>query len=263
MNTFLIGTLILVVAIAMTMVGKGGGNFYIVILTLAQIPMHQAATTGQFILFAASIAAMIIFQKNKVVCWSLALMIGAFTSLSALFGGYFSHCFSVFSLKLLFSVMLVLSGALMLVPTSNKSLALPREGLGFWKFRSGGEVHTVNLWIALPVTLLTGFASGMVGVSGGCFLVPLMILSCGVPMVTAVGTASILIAATSLMGFAGHALRGDFVASLALPLAIVTIVGGILGSRFALKSKPKNLKRLFAYTNWIAAVFMIVNALKS
>jgi hypothetical protein len=34
-----------------------------------------------------------------------------------------------------------------------------------------------------------------------------------------------------------------------------------LGGKFALKTKPKNLKTLFAYTNWLAALFMIVNAL--
>ena len=37
-----VGLLILIVAIAMTMVGKGGGNFYVVILAIANIPMHQA-----------------------------------------------------------------------------------------------------------------------------------------------------------------------------------------------------------------------------
>ena len=66
-SLIVVGLLILIVAIAMTMVGKGGGNFYVVILAMANIPMHEAATTGQFILFAASIAAMTIFQKNKSV----------------------------------------------------------------------------------------------------------------------------------------------------------------------------------------------------
>ncbi len=50
-HLLMVSFLIFVVAVAMTMVGKGGGNFYVVILTLANIPMHQAATTGQFILF--------------------------------------------------------------------------------------------------------------------------------------------------------------------------------------------------------------------
>ena len=79
-------------------------------------------------------------------------------------------------------------------------------------------------------------------------------------MHTAVGTASALIATTALMGFAGHAVQGDFNPSWAVPLAFVTIIGGIIGGKIALKSKPKNLKRLFAYTNWIAAFFMILNA---
>ncbi len=79
-------------------------------------------------------------------------------------------------------------------------------------------------------------------------------------MHTAVGTASALIATTAFMGFVGHAVQGDFNPSWAIPLAFVTIIGGIIGGKFALKSKPKNLKRLFAYTNWIAALFMIFNA---
>ena len=110
-------------------------------------------------------------------------------------------------------------------------------------------------------TVLTGFASGMVGVSGGSFWVPLMVLACGVPMYTAVGTASTLIASTALMGFTGHAMQGDFNPALAIPLAGITVAGGILGGKLALKTKPIHLKKLFAYTNWLAALFMIVNAL--
>ncbi len=50
-NLVIVSFLIFIAAVAMTMVGKGGGNFYVVILALANIPMHEAATTGQFILF--------------------------------------------------------------------------------------------------------------------------------------------------------------------------------------------------------------------
>ncbi len=258
-----VGVLILIVALAMTMVGKGGGNFYVVILALSGVPMHQAAATGQFILFAASAAAMIVFQRNKAVWWPLALLIGGLTALAALGGGYLSHLFSGFTLKCVFAVMLAVSGAVMLAPVPRRDIDDARDAPGVWTFRAGGRRHAVDLRIVLPVTLLTGFASGMVGVSGGSFLVPLMVLACGVPMRTAVGTASVLIAASALTGFAGHAAQGDFVPSLALPLAVVTIVGGLVGGRFALRSKPAHLKQLFAYTNWIAAALMVVNAMKS
>ncbi|HDG68522.1 MAG TPA: sulfite exporter TauE/SafE family protein, partial [candidate division Zixibacteria bacterium] len=134
---------------------------------------------------------------------------------------------------------------------------------GILEVRIGEKKYPLNLKIAVPVTVLTGFAAGMVGVSGGSFLVPLMVLACGVPVHIAVGTASILVAATAFMGFAGHALRGDFDPHLAIPLAVITIIGGTLGGKFALKSKPHHLKRLFAYTNFLAAGFMLFNALRT
>ncbi len=259
-NLIITGFLILIVAVAMTMVGKGGGNFYVVILAIANLPMHEAATTGQFILFSASVAAMIIFQKNKSVSWVLAILIGTFTALPALAGGYFSHLFSGFSLKLIFAVMLLVAGAVMLIPVPENKNAAKNKHFGVINFKSGGEKHSVNLWIALPVTILAGFGSGMVGVSGGSFLVPLMVLACGIPMLTAIGTASTLIAATAFMGFTGHAIQGDFNPSWAIPLAFLTIIGGIIGGKFALKTRPKHLKTLFAYTNWLAALFMVYNA---
>jgi len=262
MTSFIVvGLLILIVAIAMTMVGKGGGNFYVVILVMANIPMHEAATTGQFILFAASVAAMIIFQKNKSISWALVILIGTFTALPALGGGYFSYLFSGFSLKLVFAAMLLIAGAVMLFPVSEHAKLTANKHFGIIKIKSGGEIYSINLWIALPITALTGFGSGMVGVSGGSFLVPLMVLACGVPMHTAVGTASTLIAATAFMGFTGHAIQGDFNPAWAIPLAMITVVGGILGGKLSLKTKPKQLKKLFAYTNWLAAFFMIINAL--
>ena len=264
MSQFIIVSLIiLLVAVTMTMVGKGGGNFYVLILVVAGIPMHQAAATGQFILFTAALAALLIFQKNKVVAWTLAIYIGTLTATSALAGGYFSHLFSGFCLKIIFAGMLALAGAMMLVPVSDNTSLHGNKKFGYWSFNLGNDIHIVNSWIAIPVSLLAGFGSGMVGVSGGSFLVPLMVLACGVPMHVAVGTASTLIAATALMGFTGHAIQGHFNPSWAIPLAVLTVMGGVIGGKFALKTKPKHLKQLFAYTTWAASIFMVVNAFYS
>lgn len=257
----LVGIPIFIVAVAMTMVGKGGGNFYVVILAIAGIPMHEAATIGQLILFTASLAAMVIFQKNRSISWGLALLVGTFTAFSALGGGYFSHLFSGFTLKMIFAAMLVAAGIIMLLPAPVNRVEKKDRGVGFLNIRSGDEVFQVNLWITIPVTILAGFGSGMVGVSGGSFLVPLMVAACGVPMRTAVGTASALIAVTAFMGFSGHAVNGDFNPAGAIPLAIITIAGGLIGGKIALKTRPRQLQRIFAFTNWLAAFFMVLNAL--
>ncbi|MBN1408703.1 MAG: sulfite exporter TauE/SafE family protein [Calditrichaceae bacterium] len=260
MPLIIICIFILIASITMTMVGKGGGNFYVVILSIANIPMHEAAATGQFILFVASLAGMLIFQKKKTISWTLVLLIGASTALSAFMGGYFSHCLSGFFLKLIFAVMLIIAGIIMLIPVSDVTSVNKNRNFGTLKIRILDHLYIINLWITVPVAILTGFGSGMVGVSGGSFLVPLMVLACGLPMHVAVGTASTLIAITALMGFTGHAVNGYFNPYQAIPLAAMAVAGGILGGKFALKTKPGHLKHLFAYTNWIAALFMILNA---
>ena len=261
LNSIFIGLLIFIIAVGMTMVGKGGGNFYVLILVLAQIPMQNAASIGQFILFAASISALFIFNKNKTLIWPLAIMIGVLIAAAAFFGGYFSHYFAGYILKIVFAVLLFISGILMLIKVKKSNEAKSDKKNGYWIFEFEGQEYSINLFISVPIIVLTGFASGMVGVSGGSFLVPLMVLACGLSMKNAVGTASALIAVTALMGFMGHALQGDVNFSYAIPLAVITIIGGVIGSKLALKSKPKNLKMLFAYTNWLAAIIMFINAI--
>ncbi len=263
LKLIIISAIIFILAVVMTMAGRGGGNFYVLLLVLSGIPIHQAATTGQFILFMTAISALFVFQKNKVVAWPLAIFIGTLTASAAFAGGYFSHWFSGFALKVIFSGLLAIAGGLMLLPVRDDRSVEAPTGFGYWRFQSGGKSYVVNLWIVIAVTLSSGFGSGMVGVSGGSFLVPLMVLACGIPMRVAVGTASALIASTAIMGFMGHALQGDFSPALAVPLAAVTIVGGFIGGKFAMKTRPKHLKLLFAYTTLLASLFMIINAFYS
>ncbi len=65
------------------------------------------------------------------------------------------------------------------------------------------------------------------------------------------------------MGFVGHTAQGHFNPHWAVPMACAAVVGGVAGSFFALKSKPENLKKLFAMTSLAAAVFMAFNAFMS
>lgn len=257
-----VALLVLVLAIVMTMTGRGGGNFYVVTFVLAGVPMHEAATTGQVVLFTTALAAMFVFQKHKTVLLPLALFVGGMTAATAFAGGYFAHLFTGLTLKLVFSLLLVLAGFLMLLPIK-EGTAKPDRGGGYWRLKASNSVYYINLWVTVPAVLATGFCAGMVGVSGGSFLVPMMVLGCHVPMRIAVGTASIMVAATAFSGFLGHALHGTFNPRCALPIASVAVIGGILGGRIALKTRPTYLKTLFALTTLAAAILMMVNAVVS
>jgi len=263
MNIFFIALIIFLIAILMTMTGRGGGNFYVITLVLFGIGMHEAATNGQFILFISSLAATLIYGGKRVVEWKLVLFIGTLTAIAAFCGGYFSSYFSGKTLKFVFSFFLLIAAFLMLRPVREGVNSEKAHQLFFWHLKSRAHEYPINLKIAVPIIVATGFGAGMVGVSGGSFLVPLMVLACNVPMRIAVGTATTLVSITALMGFIGHAVSGHFDPRMAIPIALAGAVGGIIGGKIALQTKPAKLKLLFAYTTLAASVIMVVNAIVS
>jgi len=175
-------------------------------------------------------------------------------------GGFEAHLFTGVTLKVALSILLFVAGVAMLLPErGGRKTADPRRG--YWNLREGADTYVIDLKVAVPLILATGFFSGMVGISGGSFLVPLMVVGCGVPVRVAVGTATAMLSATAFAGFAGNALHGGFSPALAVPAAVAAVVGGILGGKVALKTKPQSLKTISGVLTIIAAVLMFANAL--
>lgn len=257
MNIWMLASIIFIIASIMTMTGRGGGNFYVLAIALAGFGMHEAATTGQFILIVSSLAATILFGKQKITDWKLVLLIGSMTLIAAFLGGLFSDVFHDKWLKIIFAGFITIASLLMLKPV--KKELKPHKRLTL-TMHSGTETYYLNLALIIPVVLVTGFISGMVGISGGSFLVPLMILAIRVPMPIAVGTSTTLVMITASAGFLGHLSSGHFEYKLALPLALAGLIGGIIGAKLTPQVKPKNLKLIFALTSLTAATIMVVNA---
>ena len=258
MNTYLLSTIILLIAIFMAMVGKGGGNFYILAMITSGISMHHAATTSQLIMMTTATISMLVFNKNKRIDWKLALVVDPATDIMAFVGGYLAGGFEGYILKLMFAILLIIVSIFMFIPVKNKKIKKDNR-FGFWERDFGDNHYVVNLWLTIPVAAIVGFFAGAIGISGGSFKIPLMVLAGGVPIEIAVGTSSAMVAVTALMGFIGHGLQGNINLSLAIPLVIAAVAGGLIGSKWAVKSKPKNLKLIFATINILAAIFMVIN----
>ncbi len=260
MTVYYASILIFFLALLMSMTGRGGGNFYVPILIAFGLSAYDAAAAAQLILVFSAVAAMLVFHKSRMVDWKLALILDPPTDIMAFVGGYFAHSLPETLIKGIFAVLLVIAALFMLRKTP-ETTAVIKKRAGYW-YREYGDVrYSVNMWLAMPVTIATGFVAGMVGISGGSFKVPLMVLACGVPMRIAVGTSSAMVAATALMGFLGHSASGLIDLHGAFLLAIAGVAGGLAGGKYALKTNPAKLKRIFAVTTLAAAVFMCINIL--
>jgi len=256
-STILLAIIIMVIAYFMTMTGRGGGNFYMLALVFSGLNMTTSASTAQFILMCSSLVAAILFSKQKVNHWQLTFILGGLIFISALAGGYLGKYFDEKLLKVVFAVVMFLAACFML--KKPKKEKIQKEKYWILNLKSKEQTIQVNLIVTIPIVLLTGFLSGMVGVSGGSFLVPLMLLTMAVPMHTAVSTSTMLVMISASAGFFGHLGAGVFDYQLAVPLAIGGMIGGYFGAKMALKSKPKKLKYLFAGTQMLASIIMLIS----
>ena len=254
MSIWILAAIILTIAVVMTMTGRGGGNFYVLALVLSGNGMHEAATTGQFVLICSSLAATVFFGKKKVIDWKLVLLIGSMTLITAFLGGFFSDKFDATLLKIIFAIFIFIASVLMLKPVKKEPKSNNRYRI---ELKSTNATYHINLFIFIPIVLITGFVSGMVGISGGSFLVPLMVLAIGVFMQIAVGTSTTLVLITATAGFLGHLSTGHFDVRMSIILAVAAVIGSLFGTRLTIKANPKMLKIIFATTSMIAAFIML------
>jgi uncharacterized protein len=259
MKIVLVSFVVLIVAITTAVAGRGGGNFYVPILVASGLLINNAATSAQLILMVTALVATFVFYSYKTIDWKLALVLDPPTDIMAFIGGYFAHYFIGYYLKFIFAFLLVIAALLILKPVK-EHINTGEKQFGFWNRSFDNYSYKVNLWMAIPITALTGFFAGMIGISGGSFKIPLMVLACGVPIRIAVGTSSAMVAVTALMGFLGHSVAGDFRPFWSVPLICMAGIGGLIGGNIAVKMRPLHLKKIFAYTTLAAAVFMAVNA---
>jgi len=108
--------------------------------------------------------------------------------------------------------------------------------------------------IGTPVGAILGSVAGLVGIGGGIWLSPLLILSRFANPKRVAATASFFILTNSISGFTAHAITKTIDLELLVPLLIVVIIGGFLGSRFgAFRIKQNILQMIVAGIVAVAA----------
>ena len=246
-----------------SMIGIGGGVLYVPILLAFDFSFYQAAAISIFIIMALSISASLVYYRVKLVDWKLALIIEPLTAIMSLVGGYYSSFVQIKELKLLFILVLIVSGYFMIKPIKEiQDKFINEKKWGYWLRKFGEEEYSVNLLIGLPIAALAGIVAGLLGIGGGVIIVPLLVLLLGVPMKIAVGTSCFMAGITALFGFWGHYFAGHFEPKIALILALVVFTGAQAGSRISIKVDKILLKKIYAIFLFLISAWMMMNVVK-
>jgi hypothetical protein len=148
-------------------------------------------------------------------------------------------------LLFLFAIVMVVVGVLML---------RGRRNLGV----KGAACNRENAPKVLGFGLGTGIFSGFFGIGGGFLIVPGLIASTKMPMINAVGTSLVAVAAFGLATAANYALSG----LVDWPLAGIFIAGGIVGGMFGTVAAKRlsgrgTLTTVFAILIFVVAGYML------
>lgn len=204
------------VALLYASAGFAGGSAYLAILAVAGLPY---AAIPQISLLCNSIVSgggVWHFRRGGHLDLRRVLPFFVLSVPMAYAGGRIHVSREVF--YVLLGVMLALAGARMLMPQ-------PAD-------RRRRRLSARTEWIAgLVGGAVLGFVSGIVGIGGGVFLAPVLLLNGWTTAKQTAAAASLFILVNSIAGLAGHLIKGVQLDVMALPLVVAALIGGQIGSR--------------------------------
>jgi uncharacterized membrane protein YfcA len=111
--------------------------------------------------------------------------------------------------------------------------------------------------------LLTGLLSGFFGIGGGFLIVPGLMLATGMPILNAIGSSLVAVAAFGLTSAANYALSGFVDWALAAIFLAGGVLGGVAGATLAkaLAGKRGALNFVFAGVIFAVAGYMLVRSI--
>jgi uncharacterized membrane protein YfcA len=251
---------VMALAIPFSMVGQGGGSTYVPILLVAGMEFHEASTTSLFMIMVASLAATLVYGRKKTVDWQLLFSIVPLAILGSFAGGYVAQFVTSLVLKVIFAIVLAIAAFFMLRPATEGRYPsfMPRWKL--WDRTCGEYQYQIAMGVLIPAVVLAGFIAGMIGVGGGLFVLPMLMLLFGCPTRISIGVSSTYVGITALPGFIGHLVGGSvFNIWIALPLAVAAFAGASLGPILSLKTSIPRLRVVLAIVLIALAVWMVVN----
>jgi uncharacterized membrane protein YfcA len=246
MHDLIVWTLFFLVGLVYSSVGHGGASGYLAVLALLDVMKPQSASVTALMLnlVVAGIAGFT-YARAGHFRWSLLMPFLIVSMPMAFLGGMMrvgekTYCLLLAAALVVASLRLLLSPAYKSVETGR----LPSYPLAMG---AGG---------------LIGWVSGVVGVGGGIFLSPLMILCRWANVKAVAATSAFFSLVNSACGLLGRALHEGIQTGGLLPLSASAGAGGLLGSWLGARAfHALWLRRILAFVLFLACVKLAAKAL--
>ncbi len=203
------------VAFMYAMVGHGGASGYLALFALLGFAQPQVAPIALSLNIVVSTTGFVNYYRGRHFSLQLLLPFVVASIPGAFIGGWIPISSQLFSFLLGIALFLASLRIFILRDIREKPL---KEG-------------DRTIWmLGLPIGFVLGFFSGLLGIGGGIFLSPVILLLRWADAKKTAAVSSAFILLNSISGLFGHIARGNFYWETALTLAGVVFMGGFLGS---------------------------------
>lgn len=239
----------LVVGFFSGLFGVGGGVVLVpLLIVVAGYGQRRASGTSLAAVLPTAIAGMISYASHGSVDWIAGGILAVGAVAGSLLGTWLLHHTHQTALRWIFIVFLLLVAARLFFLIPDRSVAL--------------EFTTLVIFALLALGIVTGILSGMLGIGGGVFIVPALMLGFGVGDLVAKGTSLFMIIPTALAGTISNVRRGNADIKAAAIVGALSVPATIGGAAVAWLVPPMLGSILFALLIIYCAIQLAWNALR-
>ena len=233
------------VAVLYSSVGHGGASGYLAVLAVFAIAPELTKPTALILNLFVALIAFVQFYRAEHFDWKIFLPFAAGSIPLAFVGGMIHLPTEIYKIIL---------GAALILAAIRLAINL----------KSDDQINHPPVWIGLLVGAGLGFVSGLIGIGGGIFLTPILLLMNWTETKKAAGVSALFIWVNSVSGLLGNWLLGKNSQIENLPLNVwiwigAAIIGGIIGSTLgSFKFNSLTLRRVLACGLLIAGAKLIL-----
>lgn len=229
--------------------GVGGGFLMTPLLIFIGIPPSVAVATQTAQIVASSTTSVLSAHQRKAVDFKLGGYLVAGGLIGSVFGvNFFTQAKKIGQLDLVIVICYVtlftIVGSLMLRESISEFFKKRKIGVNIQKMEEPVRVpfqtwplkvnfEQSGLYISiLPFLFLSifiGFIGALLGIGGAFMLVPALLYIFRVPIAVVVGTSQFQIFSSTLLAMILHSVKSQ---SVDIVLALLLIIGGVLGAQF-------------------------------
>jgi len=243
MEFIIILLIVFLVSIVFSIVGLGGAIIYVPLFYWLGIPLEIAIPTALLLNCITAGSASVTYYRKKMVSLGFASPLIITSVLFAPLGAYTNQFLNDNIILALFAVVLIIAGVRMFIPFKPK-LMTP-------------TFNNKTILIAGMSGMVIGFTAGLLGLGGGVFAVPLLLIL-GFKAKNASATSAVFVFFTSLSGLLGHVGVGNIEPEFMVYTGIAALIGAQVGSRMMISHiESKMVLKIFGIILLIMAAKII------